>query len=162
LLELTILGGATACLLWPRRNAAQAKTDERFAVAYSDAAWRKLLSPAAYEILRQHGTEAPYSSPLDLETRSGLYSCLGCGQHLYSSATKYDSHTGWPSFWKPLSNAVATSTDYVMLFPRTEVHCRRCGGHLGHRFEDGPAPTGLRYCINGVALKFTAGDAGAA
>jgi peptide-methionine (R)-S-oxide reductase len=154
LLELTILGGATACLLWPIRNAAQAKTDEHFAVAHSNAEWRKLLSPAAYEILRQHGTEAPYSSPLDLETRSGLYSCLGCGQHLYSSATKYDSHTGWPSFWKPLPNAVGERQDTSFGIVRTEVHCTRCGGHLGHVFPDGPPPTGLRYCMNGAALSF--------
>jgi peptide-methionine (R)-S-oxide reductase len=154
LLELTILGGATACLLWPRRHAAEARADERFAVAHSDAAWRKLLSPTAYEILRQQGTEAPYSSPLDLETRTGTYSCLGCGQHLYSSATKYDSHTGWPSFWKPLPGAVGERQDTSFGMIRTEVHCARCGGHLGHVFPDGPPPTDLRYCMNGAALSF--------
>ncbi|HTJ91460.1 MAG TPA: peptide-methionine (R)-S-oxide reductase MsrB [Acidocella sp.] len=154
LLELTILGGATACLLWPRRHAAEAQADERFPIAHTDAEWRKLLNPAAYEILRQQGTEAPYSSPLDLETRTGLYSCLGCGQHLYSSATKYDSHTGWPSFWKPLSGAVGERHDTSFDMIRTEIHCARCGGHLGHVFPDGPPPTGLRYCMNGAALSF--------
>jgi peptide-methionine (R)-S-oxide reductase len=154
LLELTILGGTTACLLWPRGHRVEAKADERFPVAHSDAEWRKLLSPAAYEILRQQGTEAPYSSLLDLETRTGLYSCLGCGQHLYSSATKYDSHTGWPSFWKPLPSAVGERQDPSFGMIRTEVHCARCGGHLGHVFPDGPPPTGLRYCMNGAALSF--------
>ena len=128
----------------------------------TDSEWRRILPKPQYEVLRLHHTEIPGSSPLNNEKRKGEFSCAACDLALFSSQAKYDSHTGWPSFWKPLPNAVATSTDYVLLFPRTEVHCRRCGGHLGHRFEDGPPPTGLRYCINGVALKFTAGEAGAA
>ena len=154
LLVMTTLAGAGAFGLWPRLHAAQPATTALFPVTHSDAEWRRLLSPAAYEILRQQGTEAPYSSPLDLETRTGLYGCLGCGQPLYSSATKYDSHTGWPSFWKPLPNAVAERPDTSLGMERTEIHCIRCGGHLGHVFPDGPQPTGLRYCMNGAALSF--------
>jgi peptide-methionine (R)-S-oxide reductase len=105
-------------------------------------------------VLRLHRTEIPGSSPLNREKGKGVFACAGCDLPLFSSATKYDSGTGWPSFWQPLKDAVGTSTDYLLLMPRTEVHCSRCGGHLGHRFEDGPRPTGLRYCINGVALAF--------
>jgi peptide-methionine (R)-S-oxide reductase len=123
-------------------------------VAYSDAEWRRRLSPDAYAVLRKAATEAPFSSPLDHETRAGLYSCAGCDLALFSSHTKFDSGTGWPSFWAPLQNAVATRTDRSLLEVRTEVHCRRCEGHLGHVFDDGPRPTGLRYCMNGVALRF--------
>jgi peptide-methionine (R)-S-oxide reductase len=120
----------------------------------SDAEWKKLLSPAAFEVLRRKGTEAPYTSPLNKEHRKGIFACAGCGLDLYSSDTKFESGTGWPSFWQPLPNAIETSTDRSMFMVRTEVHCRRCGGHLGHVFEDGPKPTGLRYCMNGVALTF--------
>ncbi|HXR95356.1 MAG TPA: peptide-methionine (R)-S-oxide reductase MsrB [Rhizomicrobium sp.] len=131
-----------------------------FAAAYrvskSDAEWKKTLSPAAYDVLRHQGTEMPYSSPLDMNTKKGTYLCAGCGQPLYSSDTKYDSHTGWPSFWKPLTNAILTSDDHSLDMERTEVHCIGCGGHLGHVFDDGPKPTGLRYCMNGVALRFEA------
>ena len=122
----------------------------------SDAEWKKLLSPASYDVLRHQGTEIPFSSPLDLNTRKGIYSCAGCDLPNYSSDTKYDSRTGWPSFWKPLPNAIQTQADNSDGDLRTEVHCRRCGGHLGHVFSDGPPPTGLRYCMNGVALKFKA------
>jgi peptide-methionine (R)-S-oxide reductase len=129
-----------------------------FAVAYevtkTDAEWKKLLSPASYDVLRHAGTEYPFSSPLDLNTRKGVYSCAGCDLPNYSSDTKYDSHTGWPSFWQPMPNAILTQADNSDGDERTEVHCRRCGGHLGHVFQDGPRPTGLRYCNNGVALKF--------
>jgi peptide-methionine (R)-S-oxide reductase len=129
----------------------------RYAVTYSDAEWRKRLSPAAYRVLRQEGTETPYTSPLDKEKRRGTFVCAGCNQRLFSSATKFDSGTGWPSFYQPLAGGIGTSTDYKIGLPRTEVHCARCGGHLGHVFNDGPKPTGKRYCMNGVAMKFVAG-----
>jgi len=122
------------------------------------AQWRKRLTPAQFRILRQAGTEAPFSSPLDHETRPGIYHCAGCALPLYSSAAKYDSGTGWPSFFKPLPGAVATRRDTSLGMLRTEVHCRRCGGHLGHVFDDGPPPTGLRYCMNGLALDFRPGE----
>ncbi len=128
---------------------------ETFEVTHTDAEWRKLLTPEQYNVLRQSGTERPFSSPLDFERRAGTFSCAGCQLPLFSSATKYDSHTGWPSFWKPLDNAVGTTQDRTFGMTRTEVHCRRCGGHLGHVFDDGPDPTGLRYCMNGVAMIFT-------
>ncbi len=127
---------------------------ESFEVNLSDAEWRKRLSPAQYATLRHAVTEAPESSPLDHEHRNGTYHCAGCGLAVYSSATKFDSGTGWPSFWKPLPNAVRTKSDRELMMERTEVHCRRCGGHLGHVFDDGPPPTHLRYCMNGIALRF--------
>jgi peptide-methionine (R)-S-oxide reductase len=123
-------------------------------VRHSDEEWRRLLSPDAYAVLRRAATERPFSSPLDHETRAGTYACAGCDQPLYSSKTKFDSGTGWPSFWAPLSGAVATKSDRSLLMERTEVHCAHCEGHLGHVFDDGPKPTGLRYCMNGVALRF--------
>jgi peptide-methionine (R)-S-oxide reductase len=125
-----------------------------FEIRKSDEEWRRLLTKQQYEVLRLHRTESPGSSPLDSEKRKGTFSCAGCSLALFSSETKYDSKTGWPSFYRPLPNAIGTATDYVLLVPRTEVHCRRCGGHLGHVFPDGPPPTGLRYCINGVAMLF--------
>ena len=125
-----------------------------YEVTKSDAEWKKILSPAAYEVLRHEATETPFTSPLNNEHRKGLFACAGCALDLYSSDTKFDSGTGWPSFWKPLANAVLTKTDNSMFMTRTEVHCRRCGGHLGHVFDDGPRPTGLRYCMNGVAMSF--------
>jgi peptide-methionine (R)-S-oxide reductase len=120
----------------------------------TDAEWRKRLSPVQYNVLRQHGTERAGSSPLNREHRKGIFACAGCGLPLFSSETKFNSGTGWPSFYKPLDNAVETKTDRSFFMTRTEVHCRRCLGHLGHVFDDGPPPTGLRYCMNGVALKF--------
>ena len=134
---------------------ATAKT--RFAVTYSDAEWKKRLSPAAYRILRQEDTERPYSSALNSEKRNGIYVCAGCNKRLFSSATKFESGTGWPSFYKPLVGGVGTKTDFKIGVPRTEVHCAQCGGHLGHVFDDGPKPTGKRYCMNGAAMKFVPG-----
>jgi len=127
-----------------------------FEIVKSDLAWQKQLTPMQYKVLRKHGTERPFTSPLNKLYAEGTYTCAGCDLPLFSSKTKYDSLTGWPSFWQPLENAIGTSTDYYLGYPRTEVHCRRCGGHLGHVFRDGPKPTGLRYCINGVAMKFEA------
>ncbi|HEY1857992.1 peptide-methionine (R)-S-oxide reductase MsrB [Acidocella sp.] len=126
-----------------------------YEVSYSDAEWRRRLTPAQYNILREQGTEVPFSSALLNEHRKGTFDCAGCALPLYSSATKYDSGTGWPSFWAPLPHAVLTADDSSLGMDRTEVHCRRCGSHLGHVFDDGPPPTGLRYCMNGLALTFT-------
>lgn len=127
---------------------------EHFEVTHSDAEWQRLLGPERYDVLRQEGTEPPGSSPLDHERGSGVYRCAGCDLPLFSSTTKFDSGTGWPSFYAPLRHAVATRADHSLMMGRTEVHCRRCGGHLGHVFDDGPPPTGLRYCMNGLALRF--------
>lgn len=125
-----------------------------FPVSYSEAEWRKRLTPEQFYILRKEGTERPFTSPLLKEKRKGVFLCAADGNPLFSSQTKYESGTGWPSFWKPLKGAVGTSTDYKLGYPRTEVHCARCGGHLGHVFDDGPPPTGKRYCINGDAMTF--------
>lgn len=125
-----------------------------YEVTHSDAEWKKMLSPASYRVLRQADTEPPFTSPLNKEHRKGVFACGGCGLDLYASDTKFESGTGWPSFWKPLANAVQTSPDNSLGMARTEVRCRRCGGHLGHVFDDGPPPTGLRYCMNGLALTF--------
>jgi peptide-methionine (R)-S-oxide reductase len=131
-----------------------------FEVSRSEEEWRKLLTPEQFHVLREHGTERAGSSPLDALFRPGSYLCAGCDLALFSSQTKFHSGTGWPSFYAPLENAVLTSVDKGFFMTRTEVHCRRCGGHLGHVFTDGPAPTGLRYCMNGIALKFRPESAG--
>jgi peptide-methionine (R)-S-oxide reductase len=150
---LGALGAAgTLAFLWGGESSPAAA--ETFPFRLSDAEWRRRLSPAQYATLRHAVTERPESSPLDHEHRKGVYHCAGCGLALYSSATKFDSGTGWPSFWKPLPGAVGTGTDHALLMERTEVHCRRCGGHLGHVFDDGPPPPHLRYCMNGIALRF--------
>ncbi|WP_213269792.1 peptide-methionine (R)-S-oxide reductase MsrB [Hyphomonas sp.] len=122
----------------------------------SDADWKARLSPAAYAVLREHDTERAFTSPLDRETRTGVYHCAGCDLALFSSDTKFDSGTGWPSFWEPLPGVMGTSVDRLLFYPRTEYHCARCLGHQGHVFDDGPAPTGQRWCNNGVALAFKA------
>jgi peptide-methionine (R)-S-oxide reductase len=132
-------------------------TTETFEITKTEAEWRKLLTPEQFHVLRKHGTERAGSSPLDKEHGRGTFVCAGCDLPLFASDTKYDSRTGWPSFWAPIEGAVRTSTDRSFFSVRTEVHCRRCGGHLGHVFEDGPKPTGLRYCMNGVALQFRRG-----
>jgi peptide-methionine (R)-S-oxide reductase len=130
------------------------RASERFEVTKTDEEWRRELTPEQYQVLRQHGTERPGSCALLQEKRAGTFQCVGCGQPLFRSARKFESGTGWPSFFAPLEGAVGTTTDRSHVMVRTEVHCSRCGGHLGHVFEDGPPPTGLRYCINGVALTF--------
>ena len=155
--DLLTAGVAGAALLVAYRYSLPraAAADERFKVTHSDAEWRALLTPAQYAVLRRQDTERPYSSPLDKEHRAGTFACAGCQLALFSSDTKFDSHTGWPSFWQPLENAVATSNDRSFDRMGKEVHCAQCGGHLGHVFNDGPPPTGLRYCMNGVAMIFT-------
>lgn len=157
LLSLGALGGlvaGTRGLGLFGGGAAQAA--RAYEVTRTDADWQKSLTPAQYRVLRKAGTESPYSSPLDKEKRSGVFSCAGCALPLFASKTKFDSGTGWPSFWQPMDKAVVEETDSTLFMKRTEVLCRRCGGHLGHVFDDGPKPTGLRYCMNGVAMNFTA------
>jgi peptide-methionine (R)-S-oxide reductase len=132
-------------------SAAEAKV---YPVRYSEAEWRRRLTPAQFHILREKGTERPGTSALLKEKRAGTFVCAADGHPLFASATKYESGTGWPSFWRPLPGAVETSTDWEVGYPRTEVHCARCGGHLGHVFDDGPRPTGKRYCMNGDAMLF--------
>lgn len=170
---LALIGGgllASRHGLWPGPDAiagesapgaARVAAGHRYAIELSDADWRARLSKAQYEVLRHEGTERPYSSPLDKEKRSGLFSCAGCEQRLFSSRNKYDSGTGWPSFWAPLAGAVVTARDASLGMVRESVMCARCGGHLGHVFDDGPPPTGLRYCMNGVAMNFAPGPADA-
>jgi peptide-methionine (R)-S-oxide reductase len=136
-----------------------AKAAGDFEVTHSDSEWKKLLTPNQFAVLRQAATERPFSSPLDHEKRAGTFACAGCDLPVFSSATKFDSRTGWPSFWAPLENAIGTSEDRSFGMIRTAVHCRRCGGHLGHVFKDGPPPTGLRYCMNGLAMTFKVGAA---
>ncbi len=126
-------------------------------VVKTDAEWRELLSPEAFYVMRKQGTERPFSSPLDDEKRAGVFHCAGCDLDLYASETKYDSRTGWPSFYQAIAeDRIGTATDYYLVYPRTEVHCARCDGHLGHIFDDGPRPTGKRHCLNGVSLAFKA------
>lgn len=143
------------------RGKTETKADTKVAtypVSKSEQEWLKQLGAEQYRVLREHGTERPFTSPLNKEHRGGAFVCAGCEQEVFASDTKFDSGTGWPSFFKPVDGGVATSEDRSFLMTRTEVHCARCGGHLGHVFEDGPKPTGLRYCINGVSLNFRAGE----
>ena len=149
---MTALGlGAAAA-----QQATRKRSDQ---ISLSDAEWKARLTPEQYLVLRREGTERPHSSALNNEKRSGAYHCAGCDLPLFSSATKYESGTGWPSFYDALPGALGFKTDFKLIYPRTEYHCARCGGHQGHVFDDGPRPTGKRYCNNGVALKFVAGDA---
>ena len=152
-----IAGTGGVALLLFGRSSMGATAPMRFAVSHSPAEWRKLLGGQRYDVLREAATERPFSSPLLKEHRKGTFLCAGCAHPLFSSATKFESGTGWPSFWRPLPNAVVTRADRSMVFERTEVLCERCGGHLGHVFDDGPKPTGLRYCMNGLSLKFRPG-----
>ncbi len=154
--------GGTALILRHLPANASGKTDKKFEIERTPDEWRKALTPEQYHILREHGTERAFTHPYDKLYDPGTYSCAGCELPLYSSTTKYDSRTGWPSFWAPLDNAVGTREDRTLwLMVRTEVHCRRCGGHLGHVFDDGPPPTRRRYCMNGAALKFVPAAPGA-
>lgn len=145
---------------WAWRDSADASpaNKDMFEVTKTPTEWKARLTKQQYYVLRDHGTERAYSSPLNEEKRDGIYHCAGCDLALYSSEAKFDSGTGWPSFYEPLPNAIGTSQDRSFFMTRTEVHCRRCGGHLGHVFEDGPPPTGLRYCMNGVAMTFAPGE----
>ena len=141
------------------RRAAAAEPAEAFAVTHSEAEWRQLLTPQQFAVLRQEATERAFTSPLNEEHRAGRFSCAGCALPLFSASTKFESGTGWPSFWQPLPQAVTERRDSTLGMVRTEVHCKRCGGHLGHVFDDGPRPTGLRYCMNGLAMSFAPGAA---
>ena len=145
-----LLLGSAACAALPAFG---------YEVTKSDADWKKQLSPEAYDVLRHEGTEMPFTSPLNKEHRKGVFACAGCSLDLFASETKFDSGTGWPSFWKPLPHAVDEASDRSLMMDRTKVSCHRCGGHLGHVFDDGPKPTGLRYCMNGVAMTFKAASA---
>jgi peptide-methionine (R)-S-oxide reductase len=144
--------------LWGRLGGRGHAGTKSYPIEMSEEEWQRKLSPAQFRVLREHGTERAGSSPLDKENADGLYQCAGCGQPLFASSTKFNSGTGWPSFWSPLDHAVETQTDRSFFMTRTEVHCSRCGGHLGHVFDDGPQPTGQRYCMNGAALDFHRGE----
>ena len=156
-MELTrrqCFGGGAAIALGLLGASSGSAAAGKFEYVLSDAEWKQRLSPETYAVLRHESTERPGSSPLLKEHRRGIFVCAGCALPLFPSRTKYESGTGWPSFWAPLPNAIGVSTDRLLRFARTEVHCRRCGGHLGHVFDDGPRPTGKRYCMNGAAMRF--------
>ena len=148
------IGTAAGIYLLDNRSKPVVNAATKFQIEKTETQWSKILTPAQFDVLRQHGTEMAGTSPLDKEHQHGTFACAGCNLSLFTSDSKFNSGTGWPSFFAPIPNAVATSIDRKFEMQRTEVHCRRCGGHLGHVFEDGPKPTGLRYCMNGVAMKF--------
>jgi peptide-methionine (R)-S-oxide reductase len=150
----TLIGGFTMAGIGSIFGGGKSAPAQDFPVKKTDAEWRAQLSPESYYVLREHGTERAGTSPLDHEKRKGVFACAGCGKKLFQSDTKFNSGTGWPSFYQPMPGAVGESEDSSFFMRRTEVHCADCGGHLGHVFPDGPRPTGLRYCMNGVSLKF--------
>jgi peptide-methionine (R)-S-oxide reductase len=156
LTALAVGAGLGPLLLWLERESAEPAraAGGQFPFSRTEDEWRRKLPPERFRILRGHATERPFSSPLDHEKRPGTFVCAGCGHPLFASTAKFDSGTGWPSFWQPLDGAVGTTVDRSLFMVRTEVHCANCGGHLGHVFDDGPRPTGLRYCMNGLALVF--------
>jgi peptide-methionine (R)-S-oxide reductase len=155
LLITGLSAGALAVVAFRATRGTAGSTPGNFEITKTEEEWKKLLTPEQFYVLRKHGTERAFTSSLDKEYGAGTYACAGCDLPLFTSQTKFNSGTGWPSFYQPLENAVGTTTDRAWGMLRTEVHCRRCGGHLGHVFDDGPKPTGLRYCMNGVALKFS-------
>jgi peptide-methionine (R)-S-oxide reductase len=146
--------GLTPLIVWLASPSPVETMSESFPVQKSDDEWRRSLTADQYRVLRHHATERAFTSPLNHEKRAGMFACAGCGHPLFDAETKFESGTGWPSFWRPLDRAVGTRIDRSLLMVRVEVHCADCGGHLGHVFEDGPAPTGMRYCMNGVAMTF--------
>lgn len=154
MLRRTVLTGATALLALSLAGRYGRAAEGSFELTLTEAEWRARLSPEAYAVLREEATERPFTSPLNDEKRPGIFACAGCDLPAYASETKYDSGTGWPSFWQALPDAVGTKEDNTLFTTRTEVHCRRCGGHFGHIFDDGPEPTGKRHCLNGAALRF--------
>ena len=157
---LVFSGVTAAAVIAGFGNRGQSVAQEQFEYQKTEEEWRKLLTPDQFRVLRKHGTERAGTSPLNAEHRAGTFQCAGCDLPVYASETKFESGTGWPSFFQPIANAIGTSIDKSLFMSRTEVHCRRCGGHLGHVFEDGPAPTGLRYCMNGAAMTFKPKSAG--
>jgi peptide-methionine (R)-S-oxide reductase len=154
LASLVPISTASALIFSPQKSESMAKTPGKFKISKTEAQWRKILTPAQFEVLRKQGTEQAGTSPLTDEHRPGKFACAGCDLPLFTSATKFDSGTGWPSFYASIAGAIETSVDKSLDTMRIEVSCRRCGGHLGHVFEDGPKPTGLRYCMNGISMKF--------
>ena len=149
-----IVGAAWLLRYLPEKSGIMAASNNNFEINKTEEEWRKILTPEQFSVLRKHGTERAGTSPLDSEYTKGNYVCAGCDLPLFTSETKFNSRTGWPSFYDPIPGAIATTTDRSLFMKRVEVHCHRCGGHLGHVFDDGPAPTGKRYCMNGVSLKF--------
>lgn len=152
--KFTLAGLGLAAAAGANAHIPQAHGGKEFPVIKTDAEWKKILTEDQFNVLRKHGTERAGTSPLDKIYEPGTYRCAGCDTALFASEAKFDSGTGWPSFFKPIDGAVGSSTDWKLIYPRTEIHCATCGGHLGHVFDDGPAPTGKRYCMNGVAMKF--------